>query len=403
MLFFYKAVSAGGATLTGEREASDKFALAHQLREEGLTVFFAQARNAGTTRHSFAYWNERVVRITLRDKITFAQNLAAMLDAGLALSRALSVILKQTKNKRFKRIIASVAEGVDGGMSFHEALARHVDVFPPVFVAMVEAGEQSGKLPGALTLVSDQLMKAYTLQKKIKGAMIYPAVILVIMAIIGVLMLIYVVPTLTKTFSQLGTKLPASTEFILATSSFFANNLLLIVIGLIVLITLFIFWARTGSGRRALHLIFIRMPVVGSLVREANTATTARTLSSLISSGVDMVAALDITARVVQNAHFQAVIREAGAVVQKGTPLASVFQARERIFPILMGEMVEVGEETGKLAEMMLKVALFYEEEVSQATKDLSTIIEPVLMVLIGGAVGFFAIAMIQPIYSISL
>ncbi len=401
MRFHFKATTVEGKPIEGDRDARDKFELAHALKMEGLTVFSAQSALGRKRAFDLASLNEWVIRITLRDKIVFAGNLSAMLSAGLSLSRALRVILKQTSNKRFHRLIATIIENVDAGASFHDALNAYPDVFPAVFVAMVEAGEQSGNLPAALSMVGEQLAKSYTLQKKIKGAMIYPAVIICIMAVIGMLMLIYVVPTLTATFAELNTELPASTQFVLGLSTLLATHTLLFFGTVIGLIVVFVAWVRTAAGKRSMNYLALHTPIVGPLVQKANAATTARTLSSLISSGVDMVQALDITKRVVQNVYFQRVIAGAALQVQKGAPLAHVFQENTNVYPILMGEMVEVGEETGKLAEMLMKVALFYEDEVSQATKDLSTIIEPLLMVIIGTAVGFFAIAMVQPIYSI--
>ncbi|OHB24478.1 MAG: hypothetical protein A2542_01120 [Parcubacteria group bacterium RIFOXYD2_FULL_52_8] len=401
MQFHYKATTKEGSLAEGEREAPDKFELAHALKREGLVLFAASSAHATGEKRSFAYWNERVIPITLRDKIVFAQNMSAMLSAGLSLSRSFRVLQKQTTNKRLLRILETIGRDVDAGASFHDALAKFPNIFPPVMVAMVEAGEQSGNLPESLRLVSDQLSKAYTLQKKIKGAMVYPAVIVVIMGVIGALMLIYVVPTLTETFKDLGTELPASTQFVLFLSDMLAAHTLLFASGVVGAVVALWLWLRTRLGKRVFAFTFLHLPLVGGLMAKANAATTARTISSLIAAGVDMVAALEITERVVQNTYFTDVLRRARGEVQQGASLATAFQTKKNPYPVLMGEMIEVGEETGKLSEMLLKVAIFYEEEVTQATKDLSTIIEPLLMVVIGAAVGFFAIAIVQPIYSI--
>ncbi|MBI5138462.1 MAG: type II secretion system F family protein [Candidatus Vogelbacteria bacterium] len=399
--FHYKASDAEGKIAEGERDAKDKFELAHDLKKEGLMVFFVEDVTRLRHARGFQYWNERIIRIGLRDKIGFAGNLSAMIGAGLSLSRALGILLKQTKNLRFKRILDDVIKEVNNGSSLNAALEKHSDVFPSVFSAMVEAGEQSGNLPSSLSIVNEQLAKTYQLQKKIRGAMIYPAVIISLMIVIGFLMMIYVVPTLTNTFSQFGTDLPFATRLILNSSKVISDNLVAIMIMLIALIILLVMWVRTNTGRRVVHKIILRLPLIGELSKKTNAATIARTLSSLITSGVDMVQALEITKRALKNVYFRDIIDEAKALVQKGEPLASAFQMNEKVCPILLGEMAEVGEETGKLAEMLMKVAVFYEEEVSQATKDMSTIIEPVLMIIIGLAVGFFAIAIIQPIYSI--
>jgi len=265
---------------------------------------------------------------------------------------------------------------------------------------MVRAGEESGSLSDALLTLGDQLEKSYLLKKKIKGAMIYPSVVIATLIIIGVLMFIYVVPTLAATFKELNTELPTSTKVIMWISEFLSNHL---IVGLAIVATIgtAIFFAlRTKQGQRVLEFISFKLPVVGDLVRQSNAARTARTLSSLLSSGVDMLEAISITKDVLQNSYYKDRLKLAGERVQKGIPLSSVF-AETDIYPLLVGDMIEVGEETGKLSEMLLNLATYYENEVDEATKNMSTIIEPVLMVFIGASVGFFAVSMISPMYSV--
>lgn len=230
--------------------------------------------------------------------------------------------------------------------------------------------------------------------------MIYPSVVIATLFIIGVLMFIYVVPTLAATFKELNTELPTSTKVIMWISDFLSNHLFIGILSIIAIITAVVITLRTKEGMRGLEFISFKLPIVGDLVRQSNSARTARTLSSLLSSGVDMLEAINITKDVLQNSYYKERLQVAGERVQKGIALSSVF-AETDIYPLLVGDMVEVGEETGKLSEMLLNLAIFYENEVDEATKNMSTIIEPLLMVFIGASVGFFAISMISPMYSV--
>ena len=266
---------------------------------------------------------------------------------------------------------------------------------------MVRAGEESGRLSESLQTLGTQMERSSSLRKKIKGAMMYPSIVIIILVIIGVLMMIYVMPSITETFEGLGADLPGTTQFLIATSKFMSNNVILtftILIGSIVSVISFF---RTAIGKKVASWVIPKLPVIGTMAKETNAARTARTLSSLLSSGVDVIRALNITEQVVQNYYYKEIIAEAAVRVEKGTALSEIFIEREDLYPILVGEMILVGEETGGIAHMLKELAVFYENEVEQKTKDLSTIVEPILMVVIGGVVGFFALAVIAPIYSI--
>jgi type IV pilus assembly protein PilC len=334
--------------------------------------------------------------------VVFAKNLAAMLAAGLSLARSLSVIERQSGNPRLRKIVAALEESVRSGSSFHEALALHANVFPDLFIAMAKAGEESGALASSLSTVGMQMEKSESLSRKIKGAMIYPAIVLSAVLVVGILMMIYVVPTLVATFESLGAAVPLATRVIIAISNFIVGNIALIIIALVALIVLAVFVLRSRGGKNALATIALYLPVIGELVRETYTARTARTLSSLLSAGVPVLEALSITREVVAVPAFARVISEAEENVRKGASMSVAFVNHPRVYPILMSDMAAVGEETGKSAEMLAQVAAFYEEDVEERTKDLSTIIEPAMVLIIGAAVGVFAVAMIAPIYALS-
>ena len=334
--------------------------------------------------------------------VRFAKNLAAMLSAGLSISRALSVTERQSSNKHLKAVALGLTESIRKGSSFHEALAKYPRVFPGIFVAMVRAGEESGSLPESLLTVALQMERSEELIRKVRGAMIYPAIVISVVLVVGILMLIYVVPTLTKTFTSLGVQVPLATRIIVALSDFMTMHVSLV---LALLVSLFVgtfFFARSAFGGRVILAVALHLPVIGELVRETYTARAARTLSSLLTAGVPVLDALGITREVVHARVYASVIEEAEAHVKKGEPLSASFSRHTNLYPILMSDMLAVGEETGKVAEMLRQIAEFYEEIVAEETKDLSTIIEPALMVFIGVFVGIFAVSMIAPIYQLS-
>lgn len=398
--FKYKVRDAGGVESEGETSAPDRFALMADLRSAGKTIVSIQETKSLKI-PGVAFLNSFLGRIKMHDLIVFSHNLSSMLTAGLSLSRALSILERQTKSPVFKTTLQTLSEEISHGNTLSGAMAKFPKVFPPVFVSMMHAGEESGGLAQALLTVGGQLEKSYLLKKKIKGAMIYPSVVVSALGIIGVLMFIYVVPTLAATFKDLNTELPASTKVIMWISDMFANHFLVGLIGFITIVIAIISALRTKVGHRLFERSLFHLPIVGTLVRQSNAALTTRTLSSLLSSGVDMIEAIAITKDVLQNSFYREVMDIASERVQKGVPLSTVFVENEHIYPLLVGEMVEVGEETGKLSDMLLNVANFYEEEVDSATKNMSTIIEPLLMVFIGGSVGFFAVSMIAPMYSV--
>lgn len=399
--FSYTAERAGGEIYTGFADAKDRFELYTIVRREGGRIVAVSEEGANKWL-SMKYWNSHLTNVKEYDKVLLARNLGAMLSAGLSLTRALSVMERQTKNPKLSSTLGEISSEVRRGATLHEALAKFPRIFSNLFVAMVRAGEEGGSLPESLTVVSDQMERMYQLKKKIRGALIYPAIIVIAIVGIGVLMMMYVVPTLAQTFAEMDAELPKSTQAIIAISNFLLNYTVLAIGGAVGSLALLYAGMHTTLGKRVSDILFIRMPLIGTMVREVNAARTARTMASLLSSGVDVISSLEITSQVVQNTYFRDVIKDAQKGVGKGEPLSSAFVRRDDLYPAFVGEMIAVGEETGALAEMLKRLAVFYEEEVDRKTKDLSTIIEPFLMIVIGAAVGFFAISMISPIYTLS-
>ncbi len=399
MKFKYKIQNKNNGIEEGISESPDKFALARELREKGYTpISVEEIKNEGGI---FSKKSNFFGRVSLSEKIIFTNNLSGMLSAGLSLSRALSILEKQSTNSTFNEVLHSLSENISKGDSLSDGMKKFPKVFSGIFIPMVHAGEESGGLPSTLTEVGLSLKKTYDLNKKVKGAMTYPSIILSAMVIIGIFMMIYVVPTLTSTFKDLGTELPSSTKLIIWLSDTISQHIFLFLMIVASIIIGIIFLSKVKSVRRSIDRAILYIPVIGKIVKEVNTARTARTMSSLLLSGVNISNSLAITEEVLQNVHYKELIHNSIASIEKGQVLSASFKENTFLYPVMMGEMVEVGEETGNLSKMLLDIANFYETEVDNKTKDLSTIIEPVLMLFIGGAVGFFAVSMIKPMYSV--
>ena len=398
MQFSYKGRNTDGSLVSGTVTAENKTDAVLAIRDSGITPVSVVQKKIFSGDISISFFN----RVKLSEKIMFTKNLSGMLRAGLALSRALEVLSKQTTNKYFKQIIAGLLDTIDKGGTLSEGLTKYPKIFSPLFVAMTRAGEESGGLPGALSEVGLNLEKSYALNRKIKSALMYPTIIISAIVLIGILMFIFVVPTLIKTFKELGVQLPLSTRIVVGISDLISNHLLLLG-GVLITVVLAIYLAvRLPRTKRGIDFISTRIPVLGNLVREVNAARTARTLSSLLGSGVSISRAIAITELVLQNVYYQEVLRQVEVAIERGEPMSGVFKQHTHLYPVMVGEMMEVGEETGKTSSMLLDIASFYEGEVDAKTKDLSTIIEPVLMIIVGIGVGFFAVSMIYPLYSLS-
>ena len=265
---------------------------------------------------------------------------------------------------------------------------------------MVRVGEESGTLEDVLQVLSRQMEREYELKSKIKGAMIYPAIIICAMLGIGILMLVMVVPQLAETFEELGIELPLTTQIVIGLAAFLTQKWYLAIIILFVLV--FLFWRlmKIKSGKKIIDALLLKIPIISPIVRKTNSAYTARTLSSLITAGVPIVKSLEITSGTLGNIYYKSALATAAEKVRKGEKISEALKPYENIYPSIVIQMVAVGEETGETSNVLLQLADFFEEEISNATKNLTAVIEPVIMIIIGAAIGFFAVSMIQPMYS---
>ncbi len=401
--FVYHGEDAEGKKVTETVTADDRYAVYDIARTNGHTVSSVEEGTSFSFKNliNMEAINEKLGRVKQDELVMVTRNLGSMLVAGLTVIRALSVIERQSSNAKLKAVIRKISAGLNKGDQFNEALREFPAVFSDLYVAMVRAGEEGGNLAESLQTLAVQMERSSNLKKKIKGAMMYPSIVIIVMIIIGVLMMIFVMPQITGMFKDMGTDLPATTQFLIALSDFFSQHTILAVGSIVGFFAVLTYAIKSKPGKIATSWLVPKLPVIGTLAKEMNSARTARTLSSLLNSGVDVIQSLEITEDVVQNVFYRKIIRDARARVEKGSALSDAFIERSDLYPILVGEMILVGEETGQIAGMLGELAIFYETEVERKTKDLSTIIEPLLMVVIGGGVGFFALALIAPIYSI--
>ncbi|NTV55109.1 MAG: type II secretion system F family protein [Candidatus Moranbacteria bacterium] len=398
--YIYSAKNATtGESKAGELVAKDERTLAAELRAQGyLLTSTKEVKEASKVQVKFL---DRFQTVPLKEKMVFARNLAVMISSGLVVSRAIKSLSLQTRNKTFRKILTDVHEDIQAGKSLSEGLAKYPAVFSELFTSMVYVGEVSGNLEMVLGILALQLEKENDLKSKVRGALMYPSVIVIAMLIIGFIMLTYILPKITGVFKDMGAELPPMTLFVINLSDFLRNNMALSLIIFGVLVVGGKILASTPAGKRVVHLVIVRMPVVGGIIVKVNCARFARIYSSLLKSGVSVVDGLSIVSRTLANVYYKDALTEAIDSVQKGKELSSVIAAHESIFPILVSQIIEVGEETGKTEVVLERLAEFYEGEVSQITANLSSIIEPILMLFIGGAVGFFAVAMLTPMYSV--
>ena len=350
----------------------------------------------------FDLWIDPVRPISDEEKIFFIQNLSIMLKSGLSASRSFRALTLQAANPKFKRVLAKVTRSVEKGLPIAQSMSEHPKVFSHIFISMIQAGEQSGKLEKVLTELSTQMKRSHDLKSKVKGALMYPMAILISMVAIGSGMIIFVIPKLTTVFSEMNAELPVPTKILIAVSNG-ANKYALIIVPIIIIsIGLLVYVTRKGKGQKIWHKIILLMPVVGSIAIKINLAKIARTLSSLLATDMPIVISLKLTANTIKNALYRESLMIMSINVEQGKTMASQMPQFKKLYPPVAHQMVQVGEETGEISNILAQLAEFYEEDVSNTMNSLPSLIEPILIVTLGAAVGAMAIAVIMPMFSLA-
>lgn len=396
--YLYIAKTRDGVSKKGVLDIKDEHELARVLYSEGYILIKSELKEKKSKIKILQI--PFLEKVSLIEKTMFTRNLKVMISSGIPLPRALNILSQQTKSKKFKKVILEIREGLLKGSSFSESLAGHPNIFPEVFVNMVKVGEESGTLENVLEVLTNQMEKTYKIKSKVRSAMIYPAVILIAMIGIGTVMLILVVPKLSKLFDDLGMDLPLTTRMVVTVGNFLSRFWYTIPVFIIIVVVLLRAILRNKRGKAIFDSFVLAIPIISPIVKKTYSAITLRTLSSLVSAGIPLVRSLEIVSGALGNTHYKNAMKDAAEKIKKGNKLSEILQKYDNIYPILVRQMIAVGEETGETSSILGKLADFFEEEVDTATGNLSAVVEPFLMLIIGIAVGFFAISMIQPMYS---
>ena len=392
-IFVYKGKTLAGAAVQGELKAKSRGDLERVLRQNRILVK-SISKKAPDIQIRFGTGVKKI------DISRFTRQFATMIGAGLPMVQCLDILSAQTESKELAKIIYQVKEGVQGGATLSEALARHPKVFDALYTNMVEAGELGGALDAILVRLALYREKADKLVRKVKGAMIYPSVVAFVAAAVTIGMLAFIVPVFAKMFGGLNAELPTPTLVVLLISHFLQSNFLYLFFGTLGLAGLFLWWKKTPGGALMFDKILLRTPVFGNLVRKSSVARFTRTLSTLLASGVSILDALEITAKTAGNLVVANAINHSVVAIAEGDTITGPLK-ETGVFPPMVTQMISVGEKTGGLDDMLSKIADFYDDEVDDAVSALTSIIEPVIIVFMGIVIGGILIAMYLPMFDI--
>jgi type IV pilus assembly protein PilC len=399
--FAYQAVDTAGKRAQGMIDAPDALSASKQLRQRGLTV--VKLKEGGSVSKANASISIPGLggRVKPKDLTLFSRQFATMIGSGLTILRALMILEEQVDSKTLKRIISEVATDIESGRSLSEALEKHPKAFDRLYCAMVRAGEVGGVLEMTLGRVAEAMEARESLKRKIKSAMTYPTVVLIFALLAAIGMILFLVPIFTKMYEDLDSELPAITQFLVTLSEQGKSKPYMIPIFVLTPIFAFRFWTGTEQGRRMWDRVKLRLPMrIGGIVQKVALARFSRTMSSLISSGVPMMQAVRVTGDTSGNSVIEDAMEDILKSIEEGRSFSEPLR-RHPIFPTMVIQMTAIGEETGKVDAMLEKVAEFYEDEVDAAIKSLTSIVEPIMMMFVGGIVGFIIIALYMPMFAL--
>lgn len=395
--FEYTALDNKDKIKSGQIEAADDVQAANILRERDLVITSLRVKEEFDLSKYFS----KLKKVAATEKIIFARQLATMITAGLPLSRALLVLQNQSRDKKMKKAIEEMERDIDGGLSLSQALEKHSDIFSQMYIGLVKAGEASGKMDQILSRLADSLEREHRFDSQTKGAMIYPIIVLVFLLIVMGVMFVFVIPKMTVMFTDMGVELPLPTKILIGTSTWASKNIIFVILGVVAFGFGINSFGKTPRGRYFFADRALTLPIFGKIVQQVQFANLARTLAMLIGSGIPILDALEIAGKTLTNLRVQEAIAKAAKAVEKGSSLAEPLK-NNPIFPMMLSQMVAIGEETGRVDEVLEKVAAFFEEEASDSSRNLATAIEPLIMVILGVAVAFLIVSIILPIYSLT-
>lgn len=398
-IFNYKAKDLSGRNIRGRVEAVDEQVAANILRDKNLFVIKISRRM-----HFFLI--DKIVeklfhRIKVKDGVIFFRQLSVLISANIPLVQGLNILAKQTTNETFRNIVLDIADDVEGGARLSDSLSKYPQVFNNFVVSMVKSGETSGKLEEVLIYLANQQEQDYDMMSKIKGAMIYPVFVFGMLIIVGVVVMVFVIPKLTAIFVESNAKLPGTTVLLINTSNFIINFWWLLIFILAVIVIFLQIYIKTPFGRNQWDTFKLRIPVVGFLFQRIYIVRFTRSFATLITGGVVITKALEVTKEVVGNTVYQKLISKTIKEVEDGNSLVSVF-SKSHYVPVMLVQMMSVGEEAGKLDMVLAKITDFYTKEVETLVKNILTLLEPLVIVLMGLGVGLLVAAVIMPIYNLA-
>ncbi len=399
MKFNYQARTKTGEIQTGVIEASSREVAISILQRYGLYVTFLEEIE------EIPFYARRVKffeRISQKELVLFSRQLSIMFDSKITLVESLRTLANQTKNFDFREKIISISEAVEGGTTFSSALSRYPQIFSPFYIAMVRSGEASGKLSAVLDYLAEHLDSEYHLISRIKGAMIYPLLVLSLALIVLALMTFFVVPQLSCVFKESGQKLPFITQAAISFAYFLRKWGLILLLGLIALIIAAFRYYKTKSGKEFFDKIFLKIPLIGPFFKLVYLSRFAENLSTLITSSIPIARSLEISGEIVGNAVYQEVIFQARDGVKKGEPISQILARSPEVFPPVFTQMTFVGEKTGTLDKTLMNLVSFYQKEIERIADNLLSVLEPLLVVFLGVVVGGLMFAFLIPIYQLA-
>lgn len=398
MKFRYKARNQGGDFQEGIVEASNSSNASNLLQRHNLVVVsIAPEKGSRVLSAVMQLWEG----VSAKDFVMFSRQLAVMIEAKVPLMTAVKGIIEQTDNPFLARVLTEVLSDIDEGKALSESLRKHPNVFSEIYVDMVQSGEVSGNLQKSLEDLANNIEKNYTLSQKVKGVLYYPVFIISAFILVAFLMLAFVIPKLMVIIKETNAKLPITTKMLIASGDFMSQYWWAVLFAMIMGVVSLMYYMRTEDGKKEFDVIKLKIPIINKVLRYVYLARFAENLSTLVRSGLPIVSALEISARVVGNAVFKDYIMEAAEKVKRGGSIADVF-SKKKDFPSVMIQMIRVGEETGRLDSTLVVMSNFYNREADQIVSNLSSIVEPILIVILGVGVGILVFSIIVPIYNVA-
>jgi type IV pilus assembly protein PilC len=393
----YSARTKEGAVSRGEMEAHNRTQVVEALQSKGLLVVRVEEKIA-----LFEALNEvNIGGVPMKDKVIFMRQLATMMSSGLPLTQALEILTAQATNPMFKRALGEVVADVEAGNSLAKSFGKQPGMFDDIVLNLIKAGEDSGKLEEVFLRLADELEKKQDFQTRVKSAMIYPTIIMITIVGVVVMIMVFMIPAVKEIFAEFGSDIPTVTKILVAISDFTVNYWWIVLIVLGLLVGGFKYYIDTLSGRRVWDNFKLTVPIFGNLNTKIELSTMTNTLYLLLSSGLPILEALELVSQSLENVWFKEAVANAGVEVEKGSSL-SLPLSREDKIPLVVSQMISVGEETGRLDEIMKKMGQYYTNEVDTMTKNLATLIEPLMLILMGSVVAFIAIAVYLPLFSLA-